>query len=54
MFKNERFNRKHGMPAHRLIIAGPFGITIWRKGAVSLQAYGHFLQVVIGDWWKAT
>ena len=29
------------------------GITLWRRGAVSLQVRGHFLQVVLGDWWKA-
>lgn len=29
------------------------GLTIWRKGAVSLQFHGRFIQVVFGDWWKA-
>jgi hypothetical protein len=39
---------------HRVVVVGPFGITLWRRGAVSLQAWGRFLQVVIGDWWRAT
>lgn len=29
------------------------GVTLWRRGAVSLQYRGHFLQIVVGDWWKA-
>jgi hypothetical protein len=35
------------------IMAGPVGVTLWRRGALSLQIRGHFLQIVIGDWWQA-
>lgn len=49
--------RRDGRIAHRMV--GLFGdrhsvgATFWRRGAVSLQADGHFLQVVFGDWWRA-
>jgi hypothetical protein len=33
------------------VMAGPFGVTFWRQGALSLQWRGHFLQILIGDWW---
>lgn len=26
------------------------GITIWRKGGVSLQFRGRFIQAYVGDW----
>jgi hypothetical protein len=29
------------------------GLTIWRRGALSLQARGHIMSFVFGDWWKA-
>jgi hypothetical protein len=31
------------------------GVTIWYRGAISLLAFGHVpLQLVFGDWWKAS
>jgi hypothetical protein len=26
------------------------GLTLWRKGGVSLQFRGHFFQAYVGDW----
>lgn len=43
--------KRDGRVAHRLIMIGPFGVTFWRRGALSFQACGRFIQVVIGDWW---
>lgn len=43
--------RYHDPPQAALILVGPAGVTLWRDGAVSLQWRGHFLQIVLGDWW---
>lgn len=45
--------RRSRKPAIISVYLPPFGVTIWRDGAISLQAFGHFVQIVFGDWWKA-
>lgn len=46
-----RVHRSRRRPRHIFLFAGPVGVTLWADGAVSFQAFGHFLQVVVGDWW---
>lgn len=29
------------------------GLTVWRRGAVTVQFRGRMLSVVLGDWWRA-
>lgn len=41
-------------PAYLFARFGPFGVTVWRRGALSLQCCGRFVQLVVGDWWAAT
>ena len=40
-------------PQYIFMYWGGVGLTIWRRGALSFQVMGHFLQIVFGDWWKA-
>lgn len=47
-------SRRQHPPASLFVKLGPFGVTLWRDGAVSFQAFGRFVQIVFGDWWQAT
>jgi hypothetical protein len=48
-----RVRRQDGGKMPHLMVMGRFGgVTFWRGGAVSVNLFGHFFQVVLGDWWQ--
>ena len=41
-------------PIRRIVMMGHWlDLTWWYDGAISFQFRGHFLQIILGDWWEA-
>lgn len=51
-----RWVKRRGTSATYALVSergGVLGVTLWRRGALSLLTPAGMVQVVVGDWWEA-